>query len=477
MSKALARSAARRLRLVPSSLDVYMTDACNMRCSYCASARFIEKGGARTLPLARLLRGVDAFASLVAPRPGADDPASVREVSYTGGEPLLRWELLERAVKAVKKKYPWLKQTVFTNGTLLTPAKADLLLRAGARIVVSLDGGRAVNDRHRRLADGRPGFAAVAANLRRLSSAQRAGVHLMATFTSATAGALTETVRYFRTLGCRDIHLGLDLYEDWSPRALARLRTALAELREYCLRDGPAGDGPGPATGRGPGGDWDFNFYFKDRVAACLDLTPSNSFTLSPDGFFYPCDELCISAADPAKYAVGGAETGLDLGRLERVYSAVERRVKGLDQVNGVLSPIDRYFRAVLDGRDPAASLLAGGRVTRVFMEELGGLVEVERLFKMLARAPGFGDLSHRPRHALRAEGRRARLAAPASPAALAAARAAADLVLYSPGKRKELVLRSEGAFGDAARGLALYAALKGSRLGRRTRVALEVGP
>ncbi len=454
---------ARRLRVVPTSLDIYLTDACNMRCTYCGSRRFIDGGGARTLDLPTLLRAVDRYAALVAPGPGAD-PAGVREVSFTGGEPLLRYGLLKAAVTAIRRKYPWLKITVFTNGTLLDREKSAFLLDSGARLIVSLDGGAAVNDRHRKFGR-RSAFRAVAANLRRLPPAWRAGIHLMATFTQATVGRLAETVRLFKTFKCRDIHLGLDVYERWSPAALARLGRSLAAFRRYCL----AG-----AAGRGPGGDWDFNFYFKDRVSACLDQAPSNSLTLAPDGNFYPCDELCVAGAPAARYAVGDARRGVDLDRLEAVYKEVARRIGGFDLVNGVLSPIDRYYSAVLDGEEPAAALRGSGRVTAVFLRELGGLVAVERIFKNLARAEGFGDLDHRPRHAAARALRALALPAPAGRKGLAAARAAADFALYSPGQRKSLALQGGPAFGDDAMGLLLYAALKAGRLGKKLKAAIE---
>lgn len=468
MSAAAARrpsaaGRARRFRVVPTSLDIYLTDACNMRCTYCGSRRFIEGGGARTLALPLLLKAVDRYAALVAPGPGTD-PAGVREVSFTGGEPLLRFGLLQEAVLRIGRKYPWLKITVFTNGTLLDEEKASFLLDHGARLIVSLDGGAAVNDRHRKFGR-RSAFRTVAANLRRLSPQRRAGIHLMATFTQATVGRLAETVRLFKTFECRDIHLGLDVYERWSPAALARLGRALAAFRRYCL----AG-----AAGRGPGGDWDFNFYFKDRVSACLDQAPSNSLTLAPDGNFYPCDELCVAGAPAARYAVGDARRGVDLDRLEAVYGEVARRIGGFDLVNGVLSPIDRYFRAVLDGENPAAALNDSGRVTAVFLRELGGLVAVERIFKTLARSDGFGDLDHRPRHAAARGVRALALPAPAGRRGLAAARAAADLALYSPGARKALALQAGPAFGDGALGLLLYAALKAGRLGKKFKAAIE---
>lgn len=458
-----AAERARRLRVVPTSLDIYMTDACNMRCTYCGSRRFISGGGARTLALPALLKAVDRYAALVAPGPGAD-PSGVREVSFTGGEPLLRFDLLRGAVTAIRRKYPWLKITVFTNGTLLDREKAAFLLDSGARLIVSLDGGAAVNDRHRKFGR-RSAFRTVAANLRRLTPERRAGIHLMATFTQATIGRLAETVKLFRTFKCRDIHLGLDVYESWSPAALERLGRALAEFRRYCL----AG-----AAGRGPGGDWDFNFYFKDRVSACLDQAPSNSLTLAPDGNFYPCDELCVAGAPAAHYAVGDAEKGVDLDRLESVYSEVARRIGGFDLVNGVLSPIDRYYRAVLEGENPAAALRDSGRVTAVFLRELGGLIAVERIFKMLARADGFGDLEHRPRHAAALAVRELALPSPSGRSGLAAARAAADFSLYSPGARKALALRARPPFGDGALGLLLYGTLKAGRLGKKLKAVIE---
>lgn len=465
----------RRFRVVPSSLDIYLTNACNMRCRYCASGSFIKRGGVKTLPLEQILKAVDLFASCVNPQlcQKTGDPAPIREVSFTGGEPLLHFDVLKKAVSRIKKKYKWLKITVFTNGTLLDAEKSGFFLENDVRLIVSLDGKKAVNDRHRRFQKGRSAFETVVANIKRLPRTQISAIHLMATFTSETVGSLIETVELFKTFKCRDIHLGLDLYENWSASGLKLLRSALSGFRKYCLRT----ISPCP----GVCGQWDFNFYFKDRVSACQDLTPSNSFTLSPDGYFYPCDELCIAGASRHEYSVGDVDSGLDFDKLEKLYNDVSSYISRYDRVNGVLSPIDRYYRAVLNKQDPACALRNSGRVTDIFIEELGGLIEVERIFKRLAHDAGFGDFLHEPRRSSGTQIKALRFGggSPAGnrSAALGKAREALDYFLYSPCAQKELVFKNGGdGFYDAAQGLIVYSILKAGALGKRLKVKLENG-
>ncbi|MDT8286577.1 MAG: hypothetical protein RQ748_05665, partial [Elusimicrobiales bacterium] len=85
-----------------------------------------------------------------------------------------------------------------------------------------------------------------------------------------------------------------------------------------------------------------------------------------------------------------------------------------------------------------------------------------------------FGDLAHKPRHGLRSGVSRLRIPAPRAPEALAGARAAADLLLYAPGRRMGLALEAAEGFPGAARGLALYAVLKARRLGAGVKISLE---
>ena len=197
---------------------------------------------------------------------------------------------------------------------------------------------------------------------------------------------------------------------------------------------------------------------------------PVNSFTLSPEDSITP---RAVRSRPALKYAVGSvdavwtSETGacIRCGRPHFRPGQGERRA----------FPIDRYYRAVLE-KDPAASLLNSGRVTGIFVEELGGLIEVERLLKVLAHAEGFGDFSHAPRYSARAEIKELRLEAELAGARPGAARAAADYFLYSPGRAKDLTLERPGGSGDGASGLLLYAIIKARALGKRFRARLESG-
>ena len=111
------------------------TKRCNLRCAHCYSASTCE-------PAPDEMTGDEARAML-------DDLAQfgVPVVLFSGGEPLLRGDLDELISHA---RSLGLRAVVSTNGTLITPARAERFARAGLSYVgVSLDGLAHVNDEFR----------------------------------------------------------------------------------------------------------------------------------------------------------------------------------------------------------------------------------------------------------------------------------------------------------------------------------------
>lgn len=91
-----------------------------------------------------------------------------------GGEPLLAGaatiEHLVRTVRAAVPDETTVDFNIQTNGVLLDEPMLDLLRALGVTVGVSLDGGRAANDRHRLFPNRRSSFTAVERALRLLSS-------------------------------------------------------------------------------------------------------------------------------------------------------------------------------------------------------------------------------------------------------------------------------------------------------------------
>jgi 12,18-didecarboxysiroheme deacetylase len=112
-----------------------ITRACNLNCVHCY-AHAVRKSEEDELSTK------EAFALL-------DDLAQfgVPVILFSGGEPLMRADLLELATYAVDKG---MRAVISTNGTLISKEKAKALREIGLSYVgVSLDGMEAVNDRFR----------------------------------------------------------------------------------------------------------------------------------------------------------------------------------------------------------------------------------------------------------------------------------------------------------------------------------------
>jgi len=453
----------------PFLLEVFLTSRCNMDCSYCAARYMIHAREHRSLTLAQLKRAAELIAA---------DPAVRRrhggraKISFTGGEPMLEFSLIKEAVAWMKRRHPDWEFDVSTNGTLLTPENLDFFVDNGVGLSVSLDGYRGVNDSHRKFAGGgRSAFGVVEGYLRRgLASPRYRGLfHVAATLTSATIGNLPEVVRYFREeAGLGELEIALEAYEPWDAPAREKLRRVLRGLGRRAATD--------LAGGAAADGAFSEFLFTQAKTSDCRDLE-SKALTLFYDGAFYPCDFVVKPPLD-ARFRAGDLERGLDLGRLRGIaalplFGEIER---GCEYQSGLLSPLERYYWGLVHGYSRArlARLLRDTSETnRVFHEELGPYLRLQRAYSRLFMTPGFGDLAHGPKY--RGRGEVAALALAGGGPGLPAMRAAADYALYSPGAAKRLALRA-GAPSGEAEGLAVYALAKARALGKRLRVSLEDG-
>lgn len=112
-----------------------MTRACNLKCIHCY-ARAVSRSRETELTTEQAKTMIDDLAQFGVP-----------VLLFSGGEPLVRPDLVELARYAVAKG---MRAVISTNGTLITREKAKELKRVGLSYVgVSLDGMEAINDQFR----------------------------------------------------------------------------------------------------------------------------------------------------------------------------------------------------------------------------------------------------------------------------------------------------------------------------------------
>lgn len=112
-----------------TDLRISLTDKCNLRCTYCMPAEglsWLAKN--QVLTAAEILRLVRIGVSML----------GVRELRLTGGEPLVRADLVE-IISAIRSAHPELPVSMTTNAVGLAKKAAALKTAGLSRINVSLD--------------------------------------------------------------------------------------------------------------------------------------------------------------------------------------------------------------------------------------------------------------------------------------------------------------------------------------------------
>lgn len=163
------------------SMYLLLTDNCNLRCSYC----FVLDGmpechRSTNMSWGVAKQGVDMFFANIARNPPVHMRA-VKAIHFYGGEPLLRFHLLQRVVEYTEDTYAeqiagmdsvGFLFSLVTNGTLITREIADFIAaHPRISVTVSIDGFEDVHDQARRTTKGEPSYEEVVRGLRFLKEA------------------------------------------------------------------------------------------------------------------------------------------------------------------------------------------------------------------------------------------------------------------------------------------------------------------
>ncbi|QPN56548.1 radical SAM protein [Synechococcus sp. CBW1107] len=175
----------------PISIDINLTNICNLKCSFCSATPFSHSKQTSELTLDELSQLFDQI-----------DEMGVFLVRLAGGEPLARPDF--RQILHMVSLHDF-ESIILTNGVLLTPHLSHEIKASGVNsVAISVDGPNAdIHDKSR----GVPGsWAKLMTNLEGLRAAGLPYTAML-TVTATTCPHVVETVRILDTLGFNSVNL------------------------------------------------------------------------------------------------------------------------------------------------------------------------------------------------------------------------------------------------------------------------------
>jgi uncharacterized protein len=288
-------------------LTLHLTSGCNMSCGYCYS----PPAQRRDMDAGTVDRAVAWAASL---------PSANTGIIFFGGEPLLRRDLIEHAVRRCRewegRKKVFFHFKVTTNGLLLDDDFLDFADRERIHVALSVDGPAPVHDRHRRFANGRGTFAGIDGSIDRLLSRQPCAYGLM-TVTPETVEHYAEAAEYLSKRGFRYLVASLNYAGAWNDERLGALKREYRKLAKWyqaqVLAEKKVYFSPFEKK---------FSSLIQGQEALCQQCHFAvKQVSIAPDGQIYPCVQFVGDGESNREFAIGNVRDGIDSQRQQRLYS------------------------------------------------------------------------------------------------------------------------------------------------------------
>lgn len=215
------------------TLNLELTESCNLRCSYCCE-KVNEKMKYTSIDMMTAMQGIDlAF----------NEIEKLKEneiyVTFYGGEPLIEFNKMKKICNYVTRKAKEnnlkTKFSIITNGTLFNKEIIEYMIKNNFDLTLSLDGTPEMHDINRKDIANKGSYEKIYSNMNYLRDYTQQTdklVKINMVIAKNTYKNFHNNVRYIYDLGFRYINSGMDLYEYWEEEELEILEKELNKVIE-----------------------------------------------------------------------------------------------------------------------------------------------------------------------------------------------------------------------------------------------------
>ena len=154
-------------------------------------------------------------------------------INFTGGEPLLSFEEIQRAVNFIEKKNKQSKKkaryALTTNGFLIDETILNFLSLHNFSICVSFDGKAQEVSRQKR------SFDQIVTTINKLREKDNIDLSTNSVFDLETVGLLSPSIKLIMELDIPDVRFSLDKVFPWKDSMLSLFKREMVSLRKYAL--------------------------------------------------------------------------------------------------------------------------------------------------------------------------------------------------------------------------------------------------
>jgi len=264
----------------PTSVTLFLTTACNLRCTYCYASA--GDAPARSMRLDVAQRGIDFVAANAASK-----GVGTFDINYHGGgEPSANWRVMTESLEYARRTAERLqleppRSSAATNGVLTNEQIDWIIANLDGGVSVSFDGLPAAHDRHRLTVLGQPSSERVMHTLRRFDAAGYPyGVRL--TVTADLIAQLEDSVEFICT------HFGTNRIQVEPAYQLGRWREAPSAETDAFIAAYRRAQRRASARGR----QIFFSAARMGQLSNHFCGVTQDTFALSPDGNVSACYEV-----------------------------------------------------------------------------------------------------------------------------------------------------------------------------------------
>lgn len=279
---------------------IHLTNNCNLRCKYC-----YQNKSENEISFDNIKKLIDKE---------IEQKRDYVVITFYGGEPLLKKNLIYKTVEYIKSKKSKTKfyYGITTNGTLIDDEFLKLIKKNNfCNIAYSFDGNEKTQNLNRVTIDNKPTFDIVQRNAVKLLKLKK-DIIAMVVVTKNNIGNLEENIKYLINLGFKKFNLLFDYSQKWNDEDFNIIKEQYNKVAELYYNKILKEE------------DIDI-FIFDEKIRThikeeynCNDdcKLGMKSINVGTDGNFYPCMQFVGNS----EYIIGNCEDGLDIkARLELI--------------------------------------------------------------------------------------------------------------------------------------------------------------